>query len=180
MLDTVEFGIERVLRAMSTPSPSPAGLDGLFAALREGGDEQRESAEQRIWTEWCGHDEADAARKMQEAITAFDGQDAEEARRLMDEMVERWPDWPEAWNKRATLHFATDNYAESLADIARTLALEPRHFGALGGFGQICLHAGDFESALVAFEAALRINPNLDSIRTAAEAIRKQAPLTLQ
>ncbi|MYE25580.1 MAG: tetratricopeptide repeat protein [Gammaproteobacteria bacterium] len=180
MLDTVQFGIERVLRVMGEGRTGPSRLDELFLLLRTAEPRQRESVEDRIWTEWCAHGEEEAVRVMQAATEALEEQKGSDASRLMNEMVDRWPDWSEAWNKRATLRFAADQHAGSLADIARTLALEPRHFGALGGFGQICLHAGDYESALVAFEAALRINPNLGSLRQAAEAIRDTAPITLQ
>ena len=180
MLDTVEFGIERVLRVMGERRAGPSRLDDLFVLLRTGEPNERESVEDRIWSEWCAHAEEEAVSIMQAATTALEEQKGSDAARLMNQMVDRWPDWPEAWNKRATLRFAADQHAGSLADIARTLTLEPRHFGALGGFGQICLHAGDYESALIAFEAALRINPNLTSLREAAKAIRDTAPITLQ
>ena len=180
MLDPVEFGIERVLRVMGEGRTGPPRLDELFLLLRTGHADQRESIEGRIWAEWCGHGEEEAVRIMKAATVALEEQKGSDASRLMNQMVDRWPDWSEAWNKRATLRFAADQHAGSLADIARTLTLEPRHFGALGGFGQICLHAGDYESALVAFEAAVRINPNLGSLRQAAAAIRAAAPITLQ
>ena len=54
-------------------------------------------------------------------------------------------------------------------DIHRTLELEPRHFGAICGFGQICLRRGERAAALFAFDAALRINPHLGAVRTARE-----------
>ena len=180
MLDTVEFGIERVLRVMGEARPAPSRLDDLFQLLRTGDPNERESVEDRIWNEWCAHAEEEAVSIMQAATAALEEQKGPDASRLMNQMIDRWPDWPEAWNKRATLRFAADQHAGSLADIARTLTLEPRHFGALGGFGQICLHAGDYESALIAFEAALRINPNLTSLREAVKAIRDTAPITLQ
>ena len=51
------------------------------------------------------------------------------------------------------------NYDDSLADIEKTLTLEPRHFGALSGIGLIMQQLGENEKALHAFERVLEISP---------------------
>ena len=87
------------------------------------------------------------------------------AERLLDSLVRDYPDWAEAWNKRATLYFLLDRDDESVSDIEETLRLEPRHFGALGGFGQICLRRDEPVTARIAFEKALELNPQLEGVR---------------
>ncbi len=47
----------------------------------------------------------------------------------------------------------------------RTLELEPRHFGALSGLGQIELLLGKGDAALKAFEGALRVHPGMSGIQ---------------
>ena len=98
----------------------------------------------------------------------------EVAERVLDDLVRDHPDWAEAWNKRATLYFILDRDGDSTADIVETLRLEPRHFGALSGFGQICLRRGDEAGALVAFEEAVRIHPGLDGARQAVEVLAQK------
>ena len=63
-----------------------------------------------------------------------------------------------------------------MRDIHRTLVLEPRHFGALCGLGEICLTRGDFEAALFVFHAALRVHPHLDSARVRWSRLLPQRP----
>ncbi len=58
---------------------------------------------------------------------------------------------------------------ESVANIHHTLQLEPRHYGAICGFAQICLSLGDTDGALFAFDAALRVNPHLNDAREAVD-----------
>ena len=71
---------------------------------------------------------------------------------------------------------------DSLKTIAKTLELEPRHFGALAGSGQCYLHLELFEQALNAFEAALSINPWIEYARQHVEMLRallKQQPKSI-
>jgi cytochrome c-type biogenesis protein CcmH/NrfG len=49
--------------------------------------------------------------------------------------------------------------------VDRTLELEPRHFGALSGLGQIELLRGNGDAALKAFEGALRVHPGMSGIQ---------------
>ena len=100
------------------------------------------------------------------ALTALDFPAAED---ILARLVATHPDFAEAWNKRATLYYMQSRDEESVINIHRTLELEPRHYGAICGFAQICLSLGDTDSALFAFDAALRVNPHLEAVREAID-----------
>ena len=93
---------------------------------------------------------------------------------VLDQVVLLKPDFAEGWNKRATVYYLIDDYGSSLADIRRTLALEPRHFGALSGLGFILDETGQKEQAIAVFRKALAINPQLDKIKEAVERLEKE------
>ncbi len=83
------------------------------------------------------------------------------------------PSSPEGWNRRATSRYLAGDFAGSVADIQRTLELEPRHFGALSGLGLIYSQLEDPERAVAAFEAALEINPHLPGARANIQHLRE-------
>ena len=59
-----------------------------------------------------------------------------------------------------------------MEDIQRTLALEPRHFGAISGMGLIFLDRGDRAGAMQAFEEVLKINPRSRSAKQRVDYLR--------
>ncbi|WP_341704030.1 hypothetical protein [Ferrovibrio sp.] len=141
-------------------------LGELFRALQsETPTSPAHAIEDDIWAIWIGHDDPALEARMQRAIAAIARRHLDEAGMLLDALVAEAPDWAEARNKRATVHYLSHRDAESIADIHRTLELEPRHFGAICGFGQICLRHGEMAAAAEAFAAALAINPHLESVR---------------
>ena len=75
------------------------------------------------------------------------------------------PDWFEAWNKRATVLYLMNRYQSSLDDIKITLALEPRHFGALSGQALNYIELKKYEKAIESYKSALKIYPLLDSAK---------------
>ena len=89
-------------------------------------------------------------------------------------ITESAPDFAEGWHKRATVHFLMGNFPESIKDIKKTVALEPRHFGAFAGLGLIHLKMGNETAALKALEKALAINPHLSGTRQKVEELRKK------
>jgi tetratricopeptide (TPR) repeat protein len=61
-----------------------------------------------------------------------------------------------------------------VVDIQRTLALEPRHFGALFGLGLIYDALEQPEAALRSYEATLELNPRSESTRLRIQELRRQ------
>ncbi len=169
---------------LSLPARKPARslprrLDGLFADLaRASGPPEASRIEELIWAAWMSHEDPAAEESLERATRAIAAHDHAEAEAILDELVHARPDYAEAWNKRATLYFRMGRDDASVQDIRRTLELEPRHFGAICGFGQICLRHGDRAAALFAFDAALRINPHLGAVRSVFEKLAAETGRT--
>jgi tetratricopeptide (TPR) repeat protein len=86
-------------------------------------------------------------------------------------LTDHAPDFAEGWNARATAFYMAGQFGPSIADIARTLALNPAHFGALAGLGHIFRALDEPERALAAYRAALAIHPNKPELREAVETL---------
>src|SRR5690606_38550125 len=131
--------------------------------------------EDEIWTQWLRHPQPVACEALERAGQAIAGRDFEEAGRLLDRIVEDFPDFAEAWNKRATLRFLQGRDRESVHDIRRTLLLEPRHLGAICGCAQRCLRQDRGARALFALQRAPAVHPTMVSVN---DAIAQLATLT--
>src|SRR3546814_18294378 len=100
---------------------------------------EAQQIEGEIWHIWMQSDDGAINGLMRDGVAALSRRDYSHALAKFDQMVVIAPGFAEGWNKRATVHYLLGNYGESLADIAETLALEPRHFGALSGRGLVYL-----------------------------------------
>ncbi len=135
-------------------------LPDLFGQLKlANSPQQAVMIEAEIWKKWYERDSAIGGASMTEAIDAMGAGRYTIALNLLNNLVSNQPDFAEAWNRRATIHYLLGNYEDSLADIEQTLTLEPRHFGALSGVGLIMQQLGENEKALHAFEKVLEISP---------------------
>jgi tetratricopeptide (TPR) repeat protein len=118
-----------------------------------------------------GSDTADLL--MSWALLAMEREEYPLALDVLDQVILIKPDFAEGWNKRATVYFLLDDYAASLADIRQTLALEPRHFGALAGLGMILESTGHEDRAMEVFRRALEINPQMEKVRETLERLER-------
>jgi tetratricopeptide (TPR) repeat protein len=140
-------------------------LDTLFEALKVAPDEDSAKAiENRIWAVMLVTKSDTANLLMSRVKTAVEAKDTDLAIKLLDGIVEIKPDYVEAWNRRATIHYMKKDYGHALSDIAQVLAREPRHFGALSGLGLILQDIGDDKNALEAYRRALAVHPRLQRI----------------
>ena len=148
----------------------PAGrqkiLDELFDRLGKAQDDSEAKgiagAIDRVWMR-SGSDTADLL--MNRAMQAIGTKDWGLSQELLDKVVILDPHWAEAWNKRATARFFADDYDGAMADLAKAVTLEPRHFGALTGMGFILQKTNLDKRALQVFRKALEYNPKQDEIR---------------
>ena len=133
--------------------------------------------EDQIWEMWTSHEDPTVNASMDEAIAAIARKDYRLAEGVLDRLVDEHAHWAEAWNKRATLFFLQGRRTESLRDISRTLELEPRHFGAMAGFAQICLRTRRLDAARIALETVLLLHPQSETTRAILQSLpREQRP----
>lgn len=147
--------------SLGTADQSDPRLDGLFEKLDKA-ESARKGNEiaRKIWAIWYQHDNEAVTQAMRDGQNAMRAGEPGVALAMFDKVTRLAPQYAEGWNARATVHYMLGNYEKSLADITRTLDLEPLHFGALAGRG-LCLAAQDKpEKALDAFRASLAINPH--------------------
>ncbi|MFN4312545.1 MAG: tetratricopeptide repeat protein [Ferrovibrio sp.] len=141
---------------------TPATLDELFEKLQETGNPiEAKQLERRIWEAWGKSDSDTLEALMQGGVTVMEKGDYKRAVDIFSTVIELKPDFAEGYNKRATVRFLAGDYAGSVADIERTLKLEPRHFGALAGLGTIMERLDNLPEALRAWRRALAANPHL-------------------
>lgn len=160
------FALVLVVAAPLKAGQADPRLDALFYSLATADDRATaKRAETLIWILWFETESVAAGASVEAAMDAASRGDYDAALALLGGAVEVAPEFAEAWNRRATIHFVTGDFARSIADIQRVLALEPRHFGALSGLGLIYDEMGEDAAALRAYRAALKINPHLDTAK---------------
>jgi len=163
-LPVLFFGL--LLPISPSADQNDPGLDALFERIAVTDDpEEATVIQSKIWRIWVRAEQAEIDRLMEKGIEALATNELERAIDLFTEIVEKSPNFAEGWNKRATAYYLNGDFNASVRDIERTLALEPRHFGAVSGMGLIFLSQGDNVGALQAFTRVLEINPHAEGAR---------------
>lgn len=150
-------------------------LGELFATL-QGTENVRtiQITESQIWEIWLQHDNADVQQLMLVGTQRMNTQRYAEAMVVFNRLTESFPDYAEGWNKRATLHYVLGNFDASISDIEKTLALEPRHFGALSGLGMVYLQRKELSKAKQAFETLIEVHPNSPNAKQNLELVEER------
>lgn len=130
--------------------------------------------ELQIWQIWTEAKDGPTDTLMQLGLAAMQSGNLAGALELFDAVTLSKPDFAEGWNKRATVLYMLGAYERSAEDVAKVLALEPRHFGALSGLGLIDLELNRPDDALQAFEKALKVHPQLPGIKQRVEQLRRK------
>ena len=155
-------------------------LDELFNELKNNNVSSSYEIEQKIWKLWSTHPNNDKLTIMlAEGSDLVNEQKFDKAINVFNKVIELDPKWAEAWNKRATLLYMVGEFKKSQEDIDKVLELEQRHFGALAGQGLVNIKLENYEKAIMSYEKAQKIYPNMKSpkimIKKIKELIKKQS-----
>ncbi|MEM9971897.1 MAG: tetratricopeptide repeat protein [Pseudomonadota bacterium] len=167
------YAVAAIFAATTVCSPVFADddeLEALFEGLLTAEDAAVAQIERRIYEIWSqsGSDAMDLLlARGREALEAGDPRRAVEH---FSALIDHAPEFAEGYNARATAFFQQQRYGQSLADIQRTLALNPEHFGAMVGLAFILEEIGRPEDALDAWREVEKLNPNRDGL---AEAVAR-------
>jgi tetratricopeptide (TPR) repeat protein len=161
---------------LASTAGSQTVLDTLFDKLRTATDPFAVQAlEQGIWEQWTMVPEPAHRALMLRGIAEMQQQELQSAVVTFTKLIEIAPELPEAWNKRATVHWLLGNFPASLADICETVKREPRHFGAYSGLGMIRAQMGEHARAAAAFALAKKWNPHIVGLDAEIERQKAEA-----
>jgi tetratricopeptide (TPR) repeat protein len=158
-----------------TPAEREKTLSDLYALLATADDEESAKAiTDAIERVWLYSGSATIDLLMERSIKAMSEKKVDLALKLLDHVVELAPDYTEAWNRRAYVHFVRNDIERALGDLRRTLALDPHHFKALDGLGQIMREIGQKKAALRAFKELLDVHPYWSGAKQAVEELERE------
>ena len=156
-------------------------FDKLFIQLKSALNfENSKKIEDKIWNLWTTHPSQDRLTKLLSKGSLFMSENKlEEAYEIFTKVIDKDPNWAEAWNKRATVLYLMGRYELSQSDINKVLQIEKRHFGALTGQGLVQIALKNYEKEIDSYIEAHKIHPYMKSpmimIQKLQNELQKQA-----
>ena len=174
---TLVFGLLFSITTQFAPVLAQAqtsNLDALFAELQKPDLQGWKKVQEKILTAWAhsGSDTMDLL--LQRGNDALQEGRIEDAIGHFSALIDHAPDFAEGWNARATAFYLAGEYGLSIQDIQQTLALNPRHFGAMAGLGRILEQMERPKQALAIYRHAFAVHPHMPDVIKAIERLEKQ------
>jgi tetratricopeptide (TPR) repeat protein len=163
--------------AAAGESAAPVGsvdLDAAFAQLSLPEGEGWRIAESDILREWSKSGSASMDLLLKRGEEALDQGETEAAIGHLTALTDHAPEFAAGYQARATAYAMAGQFGPAIADLARTLELEPRHFAALTHLGAMLEEMGDNDRALAAYRASLAIHPHQPEAQDAVARLEKQ------
>ena len=148
-------------------------LDNLFNDLKKNVPMSFE-IEEKIWEIWSTHpSDQNLTELLAKGSYLMNNQRLQEAKIIFSRVIEKDPEWAEAWNKRATVLYMLGRYEQSQNDINEALKLEKRHFGALSGQGLVQAKLKNYKKAIESYEEVQKIHPSMEAPKVMIPRLKK-------
>lgn len=145
--------------AAAAASAGEVSLDSLFQTLKSAEKSQAQKVAREIELEWSKSGSASANFLRKRGEDALEAEKPSQAVEHFTALTDHAPGFAEGWHGRARAFFQLGEYGLALADLRQTLALEPRHFGAIYGLGAILEQIGKQDEAYDAYKILLNLYP---------------------
>jgi tetratricopeptide (TPR) repeat protein len=175
LLNRLVAAVLSIIMSVTVVWADATKLDDLFSRLATAPEAESWRIEQEIWIEWSKSGSPAMDLLLQRGRDAMEAGDIKTAIDHFTALIDHAPDFAEGYNARATAYFQSGEFGPSVADIAKALTLNPRHFGAMAGFGMILEETGQPDRALTVYRAALAIHPHLAGVLQAVERLKTEA-----
>jgi len=162
------------LPAMCMAQGAVGDLETLYERLRDPETRNWEAVEEDIWEIWAQSGSETVDLLLRRGQHAMEQDDNTAAIEHFSAAIDHAPGFAEAYNARATAFYEMERLGLSLADIEMTLALNPRHFGAMTGLALILEALERPEDALSAYRAVFAIHPHRPNVIEAIEKLEVQ------
>ena len=158
----------------NTPAEREKMLSDLYALLATAdGEDSAKAVAEAIERVWQHSGSATIDLLMDRAMHAVADNKLDKALKLLDHVVALAPDFTEGWNRRAYVYYVRNDIDHALGDLRRTLALDPNHFKALEGLGQILSEIGEKKAALKAFRKLMSVHPYWSGAKQSIEELER-------
>ncbi len=135
-------------------------IDDLFVRLRQAEDAQGAAQFRAMIGEvWSHSGSPTADLLMSRAETALRGQRGDLANRLLDRILALYPDWEQAWRRRAQSALAQGDREGATLDLEKALGIEPRDFLAMKQLSELLRGSDKKQEALELLRRAAELDP---------------------
>ncbi len=142
----------------------PQAVPALASHLRDPDPMVNQMAEHALWSIWFRAGTPQANDALLRGSECLNNRELEQALAHFSAAVALCPDFAEAYNQRAIVHYLQERVDESLHDCRRAVELMPCHFGAWAGMGHCHTDRGELDAALNCYRRALSINSHLQCV----------------
>ncbi len=133
--------------------------DELLALLCHPAESVRRSATRALWELWFAEKGDEGLDVFDRAGELVDRGHYNEAETLLTRLIDRYPEYAEAYNQRAIVRFRQGRYREALLDCEEVVRRKRWHFGAWHGKGLCHKAMKQYSLAVEAFTRSLEVQP---------------------
>lgn len=166
---TVTFSLPQVVHSQDR---SPDLLEKLRQSETEA---QAQRLERRLVDEWSKSGSPAMDLLLKRGRDALEVEEFTAAGEHFRALTDHAPEFAEGWHGLALVYFRTDRFGPAMAALAKVLALNPNHFGALRGVGALNERIGKPALAYEAFSKVLELRPHDADVIKAMERLEEKA-----